>query len=129
MPRNSWCLRTVCCRKIADRLKNKIEELKQKGLETLKAAREGDVQKYGLANIEFHRLIVEATENQTLIRVWESLATEIRALTSVYVNAINLIQAAEDHLEIVEAFAEGDNRYAGKLLKVHTETVLIHSKA
>ena len=115
--------------KIADRLKNKIEELKQKALETVKAAQQQNIQKYGLANIEFHRLIVEATENQTLIMVWESLANEIRALASIHVNAANLTQAAQDHLEIVEAFAEGDNRYAGKLLKIHTETLLVHTKA
>ncbi len=115
--------------KIADRLENKLGILKQKALETQKAAKKHDIQKYGLANIEFHRLIIEAAENQTLILVWESLATEIRALASVYSNAVNLVKAAEDHLEIVEAFASGDNRYAGKLLKIHTETVFVQTTA
>jgi DNA-binding GntR family transcriptional regulator len=121
-------LEQFAAEKILDRLDNKIGDLKRRALETVKAAKKHDVQKYGLANIEFHRLIVEATENETLILVWESLATEIRALASVYANAVNLVKAAEDHLEIVEAFATGDNRYAGKLLKIHTETVLIHNQ-
>jgi DNA-binding GntR family transcriptional regulator len=121
-------LEQFAAEKILDRLDNKIGDLKRRALETVKAAKKHDIQKYGLANIEFHRLIVEATENETLILVWESLATEIRALASVYANAVNLIKAAEDHLEIVEAFATGDNRYAGKLLKIHTETVLIHNQ-
>lgn len=121
-------LEQFAAEKIADRLESKLGDLKKRALETVKAAKKHDVQKYGLSNIEFHRLIIEATENQTLILVWESLATEIRALASVYANAVNLVKAAEDHLEIVEAFAAGDNRYAGKLLKIHTETVLVHTK-
>lgn len=120
-------LEQFAAEKILDRLENKIGLLKQKALATLKAAQKNDIQKYGLANIEFHRLIVEATENRTLILVWESLATEIRALASVYANAVNLVQSAQDHMEIVEAFAEGDNRYAGKLLKIHTEIIGVHS--
>jgi DNA-binding GntR family transcriptional regulator len=35
--------------------------------------------------------------------------------------------SAHEHLEIVDAFAEGDNRFAGKLLKIHTEKVLVHN--
>lgn len=122
-------LEQFAAEKIANRLEDKIEILREKALATLKAAKKNNVQEYGLANLEFHRLIIEATENKTLLLVWESLANEIRVLASVYANAINLVQAAEDHLEIVEAFAEGDNRYAGKLLKIHTDTLLVKTRA
>ena len=40
-------------------------------------------------------------------------------------NLINLEECANEHVEIIEAFTENDNRYAGKLLKLHTETVLV----
>jgi DNA-binding GntR family transcriptional regulator len=122
-------LEQFAAEKIADRVKDRIDDLKKKALETVKAARKNDIQKYGLANIDFHRLIVEATGNQTLITVWESLATEVRALASIYAQAAHLNQAAQDHLEIVEAFSEGDNRYAGKLLRIHAEAVLVPNKA
>jgi len=122
-------LEQFAAEKITDRLKNRIGKLKQIASETLKAAKKHDIQQYGLANMEFHRLIVEASENQTLILVWESLANEVRASATLYATAIDLIRAAQDHLDIVDAFAEGDNRYAGKLLKIHTETMLINTTA
>jgi benzoate/toluate 1,2-dioxygenase reductase subunit len=94
--------------------------------ETIVAARDNDIKRYARANVEFHAMIVDATENPTLIMVWRSLAPEVRMFASVYANAGNLPQCAEEHMEIVEAFAEGDNRYAGKLLKKHTEKVHDH---
>jgi len=118
-------LEQFAAEKVLNRLEGKIEVLREIAMATLKAAQKNDVQEYGLANIEFHRLIVEAAENKTLLLVWESLANEVRALASVYSNATYLVQAAQDHLEIVEAFAEGDNRYAGKLLKIHTDTLIL----
>ena len=50
-------------------------------------------------------------------------------LAGVNANAKHLVESAEEHLEVVDALEEGDNRYAGRLLKKHTETVLIHTKA
>lgn len=118
-------LEQLAAERMADRLKNKIDELRQKSLETIEAARKHNVQDYGIANVAFHRMIVEASDNQTLMIVWESLAAEIRMRSSVYASAMNLMEPAEEHLEITEAFAEGDNRYAGKLLKKHSETILV----
>jgi DNA-binding GntR family transcriptional regulator len=119
-------LEQLAAEKIGDKLKDKLELLKALAQETVAAARDGDVKKYARANVEFHATIVEATENPTLIMVWHSLAPEVRMFASVYANAGNLPQCADEHMEIVEAFAEGDNRYAGKLLKKHTEKVHDH---
>jgi len=113
---------------VGDRLKNS-DVLRQKALETVDAAREKDARRYGLANIEFHRTIVAATNNQTLINVWNSLAPEIRMMSGVCAFAEQLTHCADEHMEITDAFADGDNRSAGILLRKHAETVLLLSKS
>jgi DNA-binding GntR family transcriptional regulator len=118
-------LEQLAAEKMGDGLKPRLDELRERALQTVAAAREHNVQKYGFANIEFHRIIVESSSNQTLIMVWENIAPEIRMLSLAHANQINLIECADEHLEIIEAFTENDYRYAGKLLKLHTETVLV----
>ncbi len=117
-------LENLAAEQVEDRLKAKTGELKQKALQTVEAARLRDLRKYSLANLEFHRLIVEASHTQTLLSLWDSLAPEVRMFATVKANVDNLVDGANDHLEIVEAFAEGDNRFAGKLLKKHAESGL-----
>jgi len=118
-------LEQLAAEKMGDKLKPRMDELRQRAKDTVVAAREKNAQKYGHANIEFHRIIVEACANKTLKMVWETIAPEIRMLSLVHSNLFNLEDCANEHLEIIEAFAENDNRYAGKLLKLHTETVLV----
>jgi DNA-binding GntR family transcriptional regulator len=122
-------LEQLAAETMGDRLLGEIPNLRKMALEALDAAKKGDIEGYRLANLQFHRTIVDASENQTLISVWYSLAPEIRMLAGVNANAKHLVESAEEHLEVVDALEEGDNRYAGRLLKKHTETVLIHTKA
>jgi DNA-binding GntR family transcriptional regulator len=114
-------LENLAAEQVEDRLKDKIDDLKQKALLTVEAARQRDLRKYGFANIEFHRFIIEASNNQTLIALWDSLAPLVRMVVVGKASADQLQDGASDHLEIIEAFAEGDNRFAGKLLKKHAE--------
>lgn len=114
--------------KVGDRLKN-CPDLRAKALETVAAAKARDARKYGLANLEFHRAIVEATENQTLIMAWDALAPEVRMLSNLQAMVDHFPACADEHLEIVEAFADGDNRSAGILLRKHAETVLFLTKS
>jgi DNA-binding GntR family transcriptional regulator len=118
-------LENLAAELVEDRLQNKIDILKQKALLTVEAAKHGDVRNYSLANLEFHRLIVEASQSDTLVAMWDSLAPEVRMFASIKANSDKLVDGAHDHLEIVEAFAEGDNRFAGKLLKKHAESGLL----
>jgi len=117
-------LENLAAEQVEDRLRKNIAELKKKALQSVEAAKQRDLRKYSLANLEFHRLIVEASNNQTLLALWDSLAPEVRMFASVKANVDNLQDGANDHLEIVEAFAEGDNRFAGNLLKKHAESGL-----
>jgi DNA-binding GntR family transcriptional regulator len=120
-------LEELAANQVEDRLLGKIDLLREKALETVESAKERDVRKYGAANIDFHRVIVEASQNQTIITVWNMLTPEVRMLAGVRAHVDKLEVSAHEHLEIVDAFAEGDNRFAGKLLKIHTEKVLVHN--
>jgi DNA-binding GntR family transcriptional regulator len=121
-------LENLAAEQVENRLRDSIDELRQTAMATLVAAKEQDLDAYRQSNLKFHRMIVEASNNQTLIMVWDSLVPEVRMRMQVNENTdcSSLLACANDHLEIVEAFAEGDNRYAGKLLKKHAESILFH---
>ena len=104
-----------------DRLLGHIGVLKQKALATVEAARQRDLRKYAQSNLEFHRFIVQASNNETLLAIWDSLAPLVRMVVAGKAEADHLPDGANEHLEIIEAFADGDNRFAGKLLKKHAE--------
>ena len=69
----------------------------------------------------FHRLIVEASGNRVLLRVWDSLMLEVRTRIGLAQLDIDLTMAAETHVPIVDAFDRGDGETAGRLLREHAE--------
>src|SRR6185437_41669 len=112
-------LENLAAEQVEKRLLGSIDALRQAAVHTMTAAKEKDLDAYRQYNLKFHRMIVEASANETLVMVWDSLVPEVRMRMQANGNTdlSTLLNAANDHLEIVEAFAEGDNRYAGKLLK------------
>lgn len=122
-------LEMLAAEQVEDRILENLESLRQKALRTVEAAKERDVRAYSKANLEFHRAIVLASGNETLLMVWDSLAPEVRMVASAQKNSDKLREGANDHLDIVDAFAEGDNRLAGRLLKKHAELALIKNLA
>jgi DNA-binding GntR family transcriptional regulator len=119
-------LESLAAESVDQRLIDHIDVLRARALETVEFARQRDCLKFALANIEFHRMIVQASNNKTLIATWENLAPELRMKACAKLNVDKLELAAHDHLDIVEAFAEGDNRFAAKLLKKHTEAIVTY---
>jgi DNA-binding GntR family transcriptional regulator len=101
----------------------------QRDLGSLRAALEAirsaaaarDVSAYAAHNMSFHRLIVEASGNDVLLRVWDSLMLEVRTRIGLARSAIDLTAAAETHRPIVDAFERGDGETAGRLLQEHAE--------
>lgn len=102
----------------------RLDELRERAQEALAAAKEKSAKDYAIANLAFHRIIVESSGSETLLSVWNSLAPELRMLAHVKEHVDNLIDPAHDHFEIIDAFAEGDNRFAGRLLRKHAEAAL-----
>jgi DNA-binding GntR family transcriptional regulator len=85
------------------------------------AAAGGDADAYAVHNMDFHRLIVEASGNRVLLRVWDSLMLEVRTRIGLSRRSIDMGFAAETHMPIVEAFERGDGETAGRLLQEHAE--------
>jgi DNA-binding GntR family transcriptional regulator len=71
--------------------------------------------------MHFHRLIVEASGNRVLLRVWDSLMLEVRTRIGLSRRETDMMGAAETHAPIVEAFERGDGETAGRLLQEHAE--------
>ena len=80
-----------------------------------------DFDGYAEHNMAFHRLIVEASGNCVLLRVWESLMLEVRTRVRLAQLDLDLNDAALTHVPIVEAFDRGDAETAGRLLREHAE--------
>ena len=85
------------------------------------AAEKGDRYEHVRHDVEFHRLIVEASGNKVLQDVWKSLHIEARTLISVIKTEIGLREITEMHRPVLEALAAGDGEGAGKLIRAHVE--------
>ncbi|MGI8743619.1 MAG: GntR family transcriptional regulator [Bryobacteraceae bacterium] len=86
------------------------------------AAKARDLDAYAFHNLKFHRLIVEASGNAILLRVWESLDFEARARINLARSSVDMRAAAEVHQPIVDALGRGDGKLAGRLLREHAES-------
>ena len=99
-------------------LKNNVERLQAEADQFMKAAREKDIAAYSQHDIELHRLILEASNNQLLLSIWESVVLESRfRLTLNKIGENQLTEFGEAHLPVIEALKQGDGKAAGQLLK------------
>ena len=114
-------LEEVAARAAAVHLAGNVEALEAE-LEAMHAAAEkGDLYEEVQHDVEFHRLIVEASGNRVLQDMWRSLRIEARTLISVLKALIGGYELAELHRPVLEALAEGDAEKAGLLLRNHVE--------
>lgn len=87
------------------------------------AARVGDYEAYGRHNTDFHRLIVERSDNELLIQSWLGLAFDTRVrIHLARVTQLDLPDRAREHDPIVDALEVGDGVSAGRLLREHSES-------
>jgi serine phosphatase RsbU (regulator of sigma subunit) len=73
-------------------------------------------------DINFHRSILEASQNDFLLRVWDSLALDLRMRTMIGNLSEEMPEVVESHQPIVDALQKGRGRQAGLLLRNHVET-------
>ena len=87
----------------------------------LACAEEGRIQEQAQLNVEFHRVIVHASENATLIRQWALLEPSARTyLTTVTSRAtVDPRHLAERHVPILEALRAGDGAKAAQAVHDH----------
>jgi len=98
-------------------LRSKLEGL-------CRAAASDDRDAYARYNVAFHRAIVEAAGNSTLLRLWETLAIEIFTRINLTRAPSNLMKLADAHNAIFDAIVQGNGKTAGRLLRRHGDDVL-----
>jgi DNA-binding GntR family transcriptional regulator len=85
----------------------------------IEAAAEGDERAVLEHNSRFHRAIVAAAGNATLLEVWETFALRPLGMLSFLRKRFDLTAAARQHYPIISALAKGDGEEAGRLLREH----------
>jgi len=83
-----------------------------------------DLDSFAEHDVAFHRSILEASRNEILLRVWDSLAVDLRIRGAIEKIARDLPEVVESHQPIVDALEKGRGREAGLLLRNHVETLL-----
>ena len=75
-------------------------------------------------DIAFHRNILQASQNEVLLLVWDSLAVDLRIRGVIGMISQDFPELVESHSPIVDALEKGLGREAGLLLRNHVETVV-----
>ena len=121
-------LEEIAGRTAATNLKGKTAGL-QRELEGMRAAvREGNLDAYAEHDVRFHRSILKASDNQVLLRVWDTLGFDLRIRAAIGKVSRNLPEVVESHQPILEALEKGRGREAALLMRNHVETFLEYLK-
>ena len=78
-----------------------------------------DAHGQALANSEFHTLVIAASGNQTVRRLWEILEPFARTYLTATAPGADLHWLAERHVAIVDALESGDAERAAEQMRVH----------
>jgi DNA-binding GntR family transcriptional regulator len=92
------------------------------------AVRDGNLDAYAEHDVKFHRSILEASPNEVLLRVWDTLAFDLRIRAAIGKVSKALPEVVESHQPIVDALERGRGREAGLLMRHHVETFLEYLK-
>ena len=86
------------------------------------AAEAADIMAYAAHNEQFHRTIVERSENRVLLESWQNLGfeTRVRILMSKHAEP-DLVARAAEHDPVIDALEQQDGIAAGKFLREHAD--------
>jgi DNA-binding GntR family transcriptional regulator len=87
--------------------------------EMVRCADRGDVKGFAEANANFHRTIVAACGNQTLLDIWTRLDVKSRTAVNIVRTARDLRAVARSHQAIVRALASGSPSRARSEVRKH----------
>ena len=103
------------------RINEQCNTLRQAADEIVKAASSGDFAAFQEHNQNFHRTIVASCNNSVLLRTWDSLFFQVRTRwTMDYLQSVDPIAIAKEHLPIVDALEIGNLSHAALLLATHS---------
>jgi sigma-B regulation protein RsbU (phosphoserine phosphatase) len=99
--------------------------VQQRALDSMRVAvRNHDLDAYAEHDVIFHRSILEASKNDVVLRVWDSLAFDVRIRAAIGKVIRDLPELVESRQPIVDALTRGQGKQAGLLLRNHVETLL-----
>ncbi|MBI1354115.1 MAG: FCD domain-containing protein [Acidobacteria bacterium] len=113
----------------ACRLARNVDALREKACAIRQAAHAGDIESYARHDIEFHRMIVDASGNRTLRRTWDSLTLAVRVRVWLLQGAVDMAATELDHWPILNALEAGDGALAGRLLRRHIRRIVEMQKS
>ena len=114
-------LEEVAARAAAPRLAGHVEPLADE-LEGMRAAAaDADLHRFVAHDVGFHRSIVVASGNRTLIDMWETLHIDLRTRLTLIQRHDDLLEVAERHVPVMNALEAGDGMLAGRLVREHIE--------
>ncbi len=106
------------------RLQKEIKLLQSEAEASIAAARKGDLNGYVTHNLLFHRTIVCAADNQVLQRTWESLEFSVGSHARLAPGKFDVLNSAREHIRIAAAIERADAKEAGRLLRLHSESLI-----
>ena len=111
-------LEQLGCELAAVKLKDNCAELRQEADKFMSAARKKDFATYSAHDTAFHRLIMQAADNQLLLSIWESVVLESRFLRILAkIGGENLVEFGDAHLVVLDALEKGDGKTASKTMR------------
>jgi DNA-binding GntR family transcriptional regulator len=114
-------LEEVAAQSAAARLAGRVQALEQEVDSMRAAAADGDRQRFVRHDVAFHRVLVLASGNRTLIDLWEALHVDLRTRLTLIQRQGDLAEVAEAHVPVMEALRAGDATRAGRLVRAHIE--------
>jgi DNA-binding GntR family transcriptional regulator len=85
------------------------------------AAADDDLHRFVRHDVAFHRVFVDASANETLIQLWESLHVDLRTRLTLVQRVEHLPDVADSHVPIMDALDAGDAERAGTIVREHIE--------
>lgn len=121
-------LEEIAGRSAAAVLKGNTDDL-QRELDSMReAVSAGSLDAFAEHDIKFHKTVLKASQNGVIVRVWDSLAIDLRMRAALSVFSNDLAEVVESHQPIVDALQKGRGREASLLLRNHVETILEYLK-
>jgi DNA-binding GntR family transcriptional regulator len=87
----------------------------------LAAAQRDDPHAQSVANIAFHQVILEASGNRTLLRLWQMMRLPNWTFVTAVLSGRNLVELARRHQILIDALRTGDPNIAEQAMRHHIE--------
>ena len=112
-------LEEFAARMATPNLRNDVSALQAEVDGMAAAADRNDVHAAVEHSEQFHRLIVEASDNRLLYNVWDSLSINDHTALTMVTLSLDIRTVAESHQPIVDAIAAGDVELACRVSREH----------